>query len=682
MTTKLVPNIILRGANNYNMWRHNLHATLQSKKLWQFIEGTRTSRPTTAPAVTHDPQPLDPAEATAYDTKVATLQAAALEAAQERWDLQAQQTLGLIALSLHSSIQSLVTAATKPTNAWTTLEMHYNPAKTAVRFNLYAELTELKLKLGTELTTHFTHVDKLITRLKTKTSEITEDQVNFFTLNSLPSSFEVIKTVILSSQVPITKDSVHQALLQHKAHFPKLTHRSAPQHDTLLYAPQHHQPAARQGGPFPPHHHRCNNQRNGRGNQCNQASHQPHQTPFNPDTSCSYCLRVGHSVNNCWTHSHDRQDKGNPMRGHDTRPRPHNHLNTTILISETTSHSMRSNLRGWIFNTSATGSFSFQQELFHNYTPVTPGDQSVKLGDHHMLAIKGCGTIHTFTYVEGRQVNIVLHDVAHVPSLHTNILSPNALLSNSFIITLMDGGCEVHHRLALHPLFHIEQVDGLLIVPLMARPTPGHAAINHAAHTATPPCTDCANQSTLSNTDHRLVNDDNNIPSLDEDSDSEGEDNDLIVSHADGTGKLLYHNTGRLRCQHSVDTHDDEYAHHMAQRDCFIIRLRPTARLRAQLTRDKQSCMPSTKRPQPRPGRPSNKGPTQADHPMAEAHPLLLPVRRILSLDELHQQLGHASEDRLRKAAANLADIQLDARTTLGPCIPCIQGKQHCKATG
>jgi hypothetical protein len=320
MTTKLVPNIILCSANNYDVWRHNLHATLQSKKLWQFIKGTRTSRPTTAPAVTHDPQPLDPAEAAAYDTKVAALQAAALEAAQERWDLQAQQTLSLIALSLHSSIQSLVAAATKPADAWTTLEMHYNPAKTAVRFNLYAELTELKLKPGTELTTHFAHVDELVARLKTETSEIAEDQVNFFTLNSLPSSFEVVKTVILSSQVPVTKDSVCQALLQHKARFPKLTHRSAPQHDTLLYAPQHHQPAARQGGPFPPRHHGRNNQHNRRGDQCNQASHQPHWTLFNPDASCSYCLRVGHSVNNCWTRSCDGQDKGNPMCGHDMRP--------------------------------------------------------------------------------------------------------------------------------------------------------------------------------------------------------------------------------------------------------------------------------------------------------------------------------------------------------------------------
>jgi hypothetical protein len=65
--------------------------------------------------------------------------------------------------------------------------------------------------------------------------------------------------------------------------------------------------------------------------------------------------------------------------------------------------------------------------LFHDYTPVTPGDQSVKLSNHHMLAIKGHSTIHTFTYVKGRQVNIVLHDITHVPNLHTNILSPNAL---------------------------------------------------------------------------------------------------------------------------------------------------------------------------------------------------------------------------------------------------------------
>jgi hypothetical protein len=339
---------------------------------------------------------------------------------------------------------------------------------------------------------------------------------------------------------------------------------------------------------------------------------------------------------------------------------------------------MRSNLRGWIFNTSTTGSFSFQHELFHDYTPVTPGDQSIKLNNHHTLAIEGHGTIHTFTYVKGRQVNIVLHDITHVPSLRTNILSPNALLGNGFIITLVDGGCEVRHQLALHPLFHIEQVDGLLIVPLMARPAQGRAAINHAAHTATPPCADRANQSTLSDTDSHLVDDDDDIPSLDKDSDSEGEDDDLIVSHADGTGKLLYHDTSRIRHQHGADAHYDEHAHHTAQRGRYTVRPRPTARPRAQLAWDKRTLTPSGRQPR----RPINKGPARADSQDTETQRPRSTAKRVLSLDELHRQLGHASEDRLRKAAANLADIQVDARTTLSPCIPCIQGKQHRKAAG
>jgi hypothetical protein len=77
MTTKLVPNIILHGADNYYTWRHNLCTTLQSKKLWQFIEGTRTTRPDTAPTVMHDPQPADPGEAATYNTKVTALKASA-----------------------------------------------------------------------------------------------------------------------------------------------------------------------------------------------------------------------------------------------------------------------------------------------------------------------------------------------------------------------------------------------------------------------------------------------------------------------------------------------------------------------------------------------------------------------------------------------------------------------------
>jgi hypothetical protein len=467
MMTKLIPNIILHGTDNYDAWRHNLHTTLQSKKLWQFIEGTRTSHPDTVPAVTHDPHPKDPTEAANYDTKVAALKAAALEVACEKWDLQAQQTLGLIVLSLHSSIQSLVAATIKPVDAWTTLEAHYNLAKTAIHFNLYSKLT--KLKPGTELTTHFARLNKLVACLKTETSEIAEDQVNFFTLNSLPSSFKVIKTVILSSPTAVTKDAIQQALLQHKAHFPKLTQHAAPQHNTLLHT--QHCASPQQEGPYPS----CSNGQPNNSTGCidshNSTGHHPQQTPYNPDTSCMYCLHTGHAVNDCWTHQHDHQDRGGfPLHDHHSNPCLHEQLHTTVYFSEALTDTQHPT-PGWVFNMGATRSFSYQLELFHNYQPVSQGNQSVKLGNHDSLAILGHGTIHAYTCVKGHQINIVLHNMVYVLKLCTNILSPNALLANGFIIMLINRGCEVCHQRANRPLFNIEQCDGLLIVPLIARIT-------------------------------------------------------------------------------------------------------------------------------------------------------------------------------------------------------------------
>jgi hypothetical protein len=39
MSDKLVTIVILKGTNNYIQWKHNLQATLQSKKLWNLIVG-------------------------------------------------------------------------------------------------------------------------------------------------------------------------------------------------------------------------------------------------------------------------------------------------------------------------------------------------------------------------------------------------------------------------------------------------------------------------------------------------------------------------------------------------------------------------------------------------------------------------------------------------------------------
>ncbi len=58
-------------------------------------------------------------------------------------------------------------------------------------------------------------------------------------------------------------------------------------------------------------------------------------------------------------------------------------------------------------------------------------------------------------YSGTRPVEISLPNIILVPALHKNLLSPNKLLKNSYVVMLQDGGYEVCYHSSPSPLFTI-----------------------------------------------------------------------------------------------------------------------------------------------------------------------------------------------------------------------------------
>ncbi len=108
----------------------------------------------------------------------------------------------------------------------------------------------------------------------------------------------------------------------------------------------------------------------------------------------------------------------------------------------------------WYFNTSASSHMMCNCEWLHDFQPMMI-EHSVILGNNLQLPIAGCRTLKATMYSSTRLIEISLPNVILVLALHKNLLSPNKLLKNSYVVTLQDGGCEVCYHSSPSPLFTI-----------------------------------------------------------------------------------------------------------------------------------------------------------------------------------------------------------------------------------
>ncbi len=132
----------------------------------------------------------------------------------------------------------------------------------------------------------------------------------------------------------------------------------------------------------------------------------------------------------------------------------------------------------WYFDTSVSSHMTCNCEWLHDFQPMMI-KHNVVLGNNFQLPMAGCGTLKATMYSGTRPIEISLPNVILVPTLCKNLLSPNKLLKNGYVVTLQDGGCEVHHHSSHSPLFTITEHNNLLYMPLTAKPVQDSAYISH-----------------------------------------------------------------------------------------------------------------------------------------------------------------------------------------------------------
>lgn len=154
---------------NYHTWKINMTTLLRGLNQYTMVNGSSTRPPgTDAAAVT----------------------------AQSAWDLRAARAYMEIALRVENEWKQPIAAADTPKAAWDALADAYGVAQEGIRAVLFSQLTSLRYKPGTPIQNHQLKMEELRAKLKDAGQDITDEQFLSYFLNTLPSEYDALVTMV------------------------------------------------------------------------------------------------------------------------------------------------------------------------------------------------------------------------------------------------------------------------------------------------------------------------------------------------------------------------------------------------------------------------------------------------------------------------------------------------------
>ncbi|MHB1955507.1 MAG: gag-polypeptide of LTR copia-type domain-containing protein [Sulfobacillus sp.] len=262
---------------NYQKWKYEIRAILLSKKLWKITKGDEP----------------DPGAATTDAAKLQVI-----------WREKADMALGLILLSLDDNLHPLVEGKSHPKEVYDAVTARYEPNQSNRLMYLYGQFFGIKLDESQNIHYHFDRINKLRKELTTPNFTFPDSMIAWVTINSLPSSYDVIKPLLRShDQVDLAR--MQTTILQHELSL-KEAQQGASSSQGLLYTnstprmtppDRHHHQSFNRNRPNYDRQHRDSQSRSG-GRGQSQARY------------CMYCLRQGHTRDQCRTRQREEREKG------------------------------------------------------------------------------------------------------------------------------------------------------------------------------------------------------------------------------------------------------------------------------------------------------------------------------------------------------------------------------------
>jgi hypothetical protein len=165
------------GVSNYNTWAPRMTFLLKHKSLWGVVAN---ALPTTASVTDKEKD---------------------------------ERALALIGLYVHDYHLNTVYSCTSAKAAWDALEEIYKAKSTARRLQLKRELNTLKMQSGEPLTKYFSRAKDLQAQLQTAGYQTQDEEVALSVLAGLPSEYDIVTTVIQTTEDTLDLDDLLSKLL-------------------------------------------------------------------------------------------------------------------------------------------------------------------------------------------------------------------------------------------------------------------------------------------------------------------------------------------------------------------------------------------------------------------------------------------------------------------------------------
>ena len=334
---------------------------------------------------------------------------------------RAGKAASIINSTLSSGIEFYLKDTINPREIWEilknklTLVDNWNLQRTLKR-DFYKMLYDGKESIAT----YINRLRVFQQQLQGTNNEISNDELVNRIMTSLPESWEQ-RLVTLDDKRDLSLDDLERALRSHEAKMSDIPTQATKALATVRNSSQRGRGRGRYG--------RIRGER-----QIDRRA-----TPSSTK-SCWYCLKTGHSQNNCFMKRKGDEGRRERMKRQGTKGAESQDQSASAALADahalmTKRKSIQSTVGDWFIDSGATDHMSYEQGDFISLKRLNPSVQVV-LGDNTAVYAHGMGSIYLSPHV-------YLTRVLYVPDLGTRLLSVSAVTRLGYEVIFDRSGCKI-----------------------------------------------------------------------------------------------------------------------------------------------------------------------------------------------------------------------------------------------
>ena len=385
--------------DNYHTWKFQMKMQLIGKNLWEIVTGDEV---------------LD-AQATVQD--------------RQKHKRRENQALALICLSVSTENQIYVRSAVTASDAWNSLEQHFEKKSLAHKIFYRRKLYAAKMEKGTTMINHVNHIKTLAEHLDAVGDPIMEKDLVIILISSLPDEYAYLITALETiAEDRLTWDYVRDRVVHeyekthNQSHNGRPTVTEAKNEDALLTSKAQYQ-----------------------------------RKPVNTRSGkCFYCGKKGHIAKNCYKKKADQKSSSAESANNiEEKLKAENEDEIALTVCPTAGQ-LEAN--EWCIDSGASKHMTPNKRLMFNFTTFKTPLQ-VKLADNHYVFAYGEGDLRFPVFDGAKRYDLFLQGVLYVPRIKKQLLSIPTMVNRGAEIHFKDNTCSV---ILDDKVMHIGRKDGLL----------------------------------------------------------------------------------------------------------------------------------------------------------------------------------------------------------------------------